>query len=120
MKMIVAIVQPQQLPDIKDALQAAGFNNMTCTNILGTVANQHEEHKYRGVSQDITLFQKLRIEIGVTDEQVQNVIESLSEGVNKSGDEYLEAGVGFHAMLANVQTSELGIAGHAHTNCQRD
>ena len=85
MKMIVAIVQPQQFPDIKDALLAAGFENMTCTNILGTVANQHEEYKYRGVSQDITLFQKLRIEIGVTDEQVQNVIESLSEGVNKSG-----------------------------------
>ena len=85
MKMIVAIVQPQQLPDIKDALQAAGFDNMTCTNILGTVANQHEEHKYRGVSQDITLFQKLRIEIGVTDEQVQNVVKALSEGANKSG-----------------------------------
>ena len=85
MKMIVAIVQPQQLPDIKEALQAAGFDNMTCTNILGTVANQHEEYKYRGVSQDITLFQKLRIEIGATDEQVQNVVKALSEGVNKSG-----------------------------------
>ena len=91
MKMIVAIVQPQQLPDIKDALLAAGFENMTCTNILGTVANQHEEHKYRGVSQDITLFQKLRIEIGVTDEQVQNVIDALSAGANKSGG----AGIAF-------------------------
>jgi nitrogen regulatory protein PII len=37
MKMIVAIVQPQQLPDIKEALLAAGFDNLTCTNILGTV-----------------------------------------------------------------------------------
>ena len=91
MKMIVAIVQPQQLPDIKDALLAAGFENMTCTNILGTVANQHEEYKYRGVSQDITLFQKLRIEIGVTDEQVQNVVDALSAGANKSSG----AGIAF-------------------------
>ncbi len=91
MKMIVAIVQPQQLPDIKDALLAAGFENMTCTNILGTVANQHEEYKYRGVSQDITLFQKLRIEIGVTDEQVQNVVDALSVGANKSSG----AGIAF-------------------------
>ena len=85
MKMIVAIVQPQQLPDIKDALQAAGFENMTCTNILGTVANQHEEYKYRGATQDITLFQKLRIEIGAPDEQVQNVVNALSEGAKLSG-----------------------------------
>ena len=85
MKMIVAIVQPQQLPDIKDALQAAGFEDMTCTNILGTVANQHEEYKYRGASQDITLFQKLRIEIGVNDERVQDAVDALSAGAVKSG-----------------------------------
>ena len=85
MKMVVAIVQPQQLPDIKEALQAAGFNDMTCTNILGTVANQHEEHKYRGATQDITLFQKLRIEIGVPDEQIEKVVDALSEGAQKSG-----------------------------------
>ena len=44
MKMIVAIVQPQQLPDIKEALNAAGINDTTCTNILGTVANQFGEY----------------------------------------------------------------------------
>ena len=85
MKMVVAIVQPQQLPDIKEALQAAGFNDMTCTNILGTVANQHEEHKYRGATQDITLFQKVRIEVGVPDEHVENIIDALSAGAQKSG-----------------------------------
>jgi len=85
MKMIIAIVQPQQLPDIKDALQSAGFNNLTCTNILGTVANQHEEHKYRGASQDITLFQKVRMEIGVNDDKVGEAIDALSSGARESG-----------------------------------
>ena len=85
MKMIVAIVQPQQLPDIKEALQSAGFNNLTCTNILGTVANQHEEHKYRGASQDITLFQKVRLEIGVNDDKVGEAIDALSSGAKESG-----------------------------------
>ncbi len=70
MKMIIAIVQPQQLPDIKEALLTAGFEHMTCTNILGTVANRHEEQKYRGASQEIFLFQKIRLEIGVADEKV--------------------------------------------------
>ena len=85
MKMIIAIVQPQQLPDIKEALQSAGFNDLTCTNILGTVANQHEEHKYRGASQEITLFQKVRMEIGVNDDKAEEAIDALSSGAKASG-----------------------------------
>jgi len=85
MKLVVAMIQPQQLPDIKEALQEKGFNDMTCTNVLGTVANQFEEHRYRGATQDITLFQKVRIEIGVSDERVEEVIEALSDGAKKSG-----------------------------------
>ncbi len=85
MKMIIAIVQPQQLLDIKEALHSAGFDNLTCTNILGTVANQHEEHKYRGASQEITLFQKIRMEIGVNDDKVGEVIDALSSGAKASG-----------------------------------
>ena len=85
MKMIIAIVQPQQLLDIKEALQSAGFDNLTCTNILGTVANQHEEHKYRGASQEITLFKKIRMEIGVNDDKVGKVLDALSSGAKESG-----------------------------------
>ncbi len=85
MKMIIASVQPQQLPDIKEALQPAGFEHMTCTNVLGTVANLHEEHKYRGASQEISLFQKVRLEIGVADEKVGEAIDALSLGARESG-----------------------------------
>ena len=106
MKMIVAIVQPQQLPDIKEALQAAGFDNLTCTNILGTVANQHEEHKYRGASQDITLFQKIRMEIGVNDDKVGDVIDALSSGAKVSGG----SGMAFVTDLADCV--ELGTGTH--------
>ncbi len=109
MKMVVAVVQPQQLPDIKDSLNAAGINDMTCTNILGTVANQFEEYKYRGVTQDITLFQKLRIEIGVPDEQVEKVIDALSEGAKKSGG----SGLAFVTDLidcVNLGTGEHGVS----------
>ena len=109
MKMVVAVVQPQQLPDIKESLNAAGVNDMTCTNILGTVANQFEEYKYRGVTQDITLFQKLRIEIGVPDEQVEMVIDALSEGAKKSGG----SGLAFVTDLidcVNLGTGEHGVS----------
>ncbi len=102
MKMIVAIVQPQQLPDIKEALQPTGFEDLTCTNILGTVANRHEEHKYRGASHDITLFQKIRLEIGVPDEKVGAAIDALSLGARESG------GSGLAFVTELVDCVELG------------
>ncbi len=106
MKMIIAIVQPQQLLDIKEALQSAGFSNLTCTNILGTVANQHEEHKYRGASQEITLFQKIRMEIGVNDDKVGEVLDALSSGAKASGG----SGMAFVTDLADCV--ELGTGAH--------
>ncbi len=109
MKMIVAIVQPQQLPDIKEALQTAGFEHLTCTNVLGTVANQHEEHKYRGASQVITLFQKVRLEIGVADEKVGKVIEALSSGAKESGG----SGLAFVTELADCVKLGTGVRGES-------
>ncbi len=109
MKMIVAIVQPQQLLDIKDALLAAGFDNLTCTNILGTVANQHEEHKYRGASQEITLFQKIRMEIGVNDGKVGEVLDALSSGAKESG------GSGMAFMTELFDCIELGTGAHGES-----
>ncbi len=109
MKMIIAIIQPQQLPDIKEALLTAGFENMTCTNILGTVANQHEEHKYRGVSQEIYLFQKIRLEIGVADEKVEELIEALSSGVKESGG----SGLAFVSELSDCVMLGTGVRGES-------
>lgn len=92
MKLVVAIIQPQQLPAIKDALKASEFENLTCTNILGTIPNSlgtipsiEEYRKFRGVDQEITLFQKVRVEIAVNDESLQRLIDALSEGGRASG-----------------------------------
>ena len=109
MKMIIAIVQPQQLLDIKEALQSAGFENLTCTNILGTVANQHEEHKYRGASQEITLFQKIRMEIGVNDDKVGEVLDALSSGAKESG------GSGMAFVTELFDCIELGTGAHGES-----
>ncbi|MCI0334806.1 MAG: transcriptional regulator [Planctomycetes bacterium] len=85
MKLVVAIIQPQQLPAIKDALKASEFENMTCTNILGTIPNVEEHHKFRGVGQEISLFQKVRVEIAVNDESLQRLVDAISQGGRASG-----------------------------------
>ncbi len=85
MKLVISIVQPQQLPAIKRALHAANFHDMTCTNILGTVPNIEEYQRFRGVEQEITLFQKIRIEIAVRNESLDAIIAAIIEGGRASG-----------------------------------
>ncbi len=49
MKMVVAIVQPQQFPAVKEALFEAQIKHLTATNILGTAPEGAEAHSFRGV-----------------------------------------------------------------------
>ncbi len=85
MKLIIAIFQPIQLPAVKRALKEAGFANLSFTNILGTVPNMHERQLFRGVEHDITMFPKIRIEIAVGDESVDQLIDAMIEGGRASG-----------------------------------
>jgi len=107
MKLVIAIVQPQQLPAIKRALHAANFHDMTCTNILGTVPNQEEHQQFRGVDHEITLFQKIRIEIAVRNESVDSIVAAIIEGGRASGGK----GKIFVADLADCVTVATGAHG---------
>ena len=84
MKLIVAVVQPQQLPAVKEALAAAQVKHLTCTNILGTT-HEAEHQVYRGVEHEVTLFQKVRIEIAVNEAFVEPTIEAITLGGRASG-----------------------------------
>ena len=107
MKLVIAIFQPIQLPAIKRALKEAGFANLSCTNILGTVPNMEEHQRFRGVEHEITLFQKIRIEIAVDDESVERLIDAMIEGGRASGG----AGKIFVAELHDCVTVKTGERG---------
>ena len=85
MKMVVAIVQPQQLPDVKQALFDAHVKHMTCTNILGTASEGAQRQTFRGVPHEVSLLQKVRIELILRDEMVDQAVGAIEEGASKSG-----------------------------------
>jgi len=85
MKLVVAIFQPIQLPAVKLALKEVGFANLSFTNILGTVPNMHEHQLFRGVEHEVTMFPKIRIEIAVNDESVEQLIDAMIKGGRASG-----------------------------------
>ena len=85
MKMVVAIIQPQQLPAVKRALFKSQIRHLTVTNILGTAPEGAAKHRFRGVEYEISLEQKIRLELPLKEEMVEPAIAAITEGGRESG-----------------------------------
>ncbi|MBA3066314.1 P-II family nitrogen regulator [bacterium] len=80
MKMIIAMIQPHKLPDVKKALYKADVFKMTVTNTLGCGQQRGYTETYRGVIHKVNLLKKVRIEIAVNDDFVEPTIEAIIKG----------------------------------------
>lgn len=112
MKLIIAIVQPHELPDIKEALLKCKIYKFTVSNVLGQGLELPLREIYRGIAHDIKLLKKVRIEIAVNDEFVESVIDAIC-GVAQKVDEDEGRGKIFIIPIAEcirIRTGEKGPA----------
>ncbi len=77
MKMIVAVVRPHRLQDVKEALADIGVVGLTVTDVRGAGRQRGQIERYRGSEYSIDLLAKIKLEIAVQDDQVEEVIESI-------------------------------------------
>ena len=77
MKLIIAIVQPEKLTDVKKALTEANVGKMTVSNVIGCGAQGGYTESYRGAATDINLLDKVRFEIAVNDNFVKPTIDAI-------------------------------------------
>ena len=80
MKMIVAMIQPHKLTDVKQALFDAQVYKMTVTNALGAGEQKGYTEAYRGVIMEVNLLKKVKIEISVNEEFVEPTIAAVIKG----------------------------------------
>jgi nitrogen regulatory protein P-II 2 len=80
MKMIMAIIQPNKLPDVKKALFDAKVGKMTVTNVIGCGQQAGYTESYRGNVIEVNLLKKIRLEIAVNEEYVKPTIEAVIKG----------------------------------------
>ena len=80
MKLIVAMIQPHKLPDVKQALFDAEIYKMTVTNALGCGQQRGFTEAYRGVIHTINLLKKMRIEVAVNEAFVESTIAAIVKG----------------------------------------
>jgi nitrogen regulatory protein PII len=84
MKLVVAVIRPEQLPSVKQTLFDAQIRHMTATTVQGT-GTRTEQSMYRGVAKEVSLFRRVRLEIAVNDDRLETAIEAISEGARQSG-----------------------------------
>ena len=67
MKLIIAIIKPFKLEEVKEALAAAGIEGMTVTEVKGFGRQKGHTELYRGAEYQVDFLPKLKLEIAVTD-----------------------------------------------------
>ena len=80
MKLIIAIIQPHRLDNVKEELYKAEVNLMTVSEILGHGRQKGVTEIYRGVKETGNLLRKLRLEIAVNENFVERTIQALVKG----------------------------------------
>ena len=108
MKMVVAIIKPFKLDDVRSALAEVGVQGITVTEVKGFGRQKGHTELYRGAEYVVDFLPKVKLELAVDDDQVDRVIEAIIETARtgKIGD-----GKIFVAELGQsvrIRTGELG------------
>lgn len=77
MKMIVAVIQPEKLDDVKQALFDIGIQKMTVSRVRGCGQQGGFEESYRGQVRKVNLLDKVRIEIALNQQYVDSAIQAI-------------------------------------------
>ena len=88
MKLVTAIIKPFKLDDVRDALSEVGVQGLTVTEVKGFGRQKGHTELYRGAEYVVDFLPKVKIELAVSDEMLEPVLDAISKTANtgKIGD----------------------------------
>lgn len=88
MKLITAVIKPFKLDEVRQALLSVGVTGLTVMDVKGYGRQKGHTELYRGSEYEVDLLPKTKIEIAVSDDKADEVIEAISTSANsnKIGD----------------------------------
>lgn len=88
MKLITAVIKPFKLDEVREALLGVGVAGLTVTDVKGYGRQKGHTELYRGSEYEVDLLPKTKIEIAVSDDKADEVVEAISTSANsnKIGD----------------------------------
>ena len=84
MQLIIAVIKPFKLDDVREALSRIGVQGMTVTEVKGFGRQKGHTELYRGAEYVVDFLPKIKIEVAVSDDQVDRVVEAIS-GTARTG-----------------------------------
>jgi nitrogen regulatory protein P-II 2 len=78
MKLVIAVIKPFKLDEVRDALTAIGIHGMTVTEVKGYGRQKGHMEIYRGAEYAVNFLPKLRLEVAVASEQLDQVMDALA------------------------------------------
>jgi nitrogen regulatory protein P-II 2 len=88
MKLVMAVIKPFKLDDVREALTALGVQGLTVTEVKGFGRQKGQTEIYRGAEYTVNFLPKVKIEVAVNDALMEPVIEAIHKAANtgKIGD----------------------------------
>lgn len=77
MKVVVAVIKPFKLEDVKDALEGIGVQGLTVSDARGFGRQKGHTEVYRGAEYQVDFLPKTRIEVAVDDDQADDVVKAI-------------------------------------------
>jgi nitrogen regulatory protein P-II 2 len=82
MKLVVAIIKPFKLDEVREALTALGIQGLTVSEVKGFGRQKGQTEIYRGAEYSVSFLPKVKVEVAVTDELADSVVDAVQKAAN--------------------------------------
>ena len=88
MKLVMAIIKPFKLDEVREAITALGIEGLTVTEVKGFGRQKGQTEIYRGTEYAVSFLPKIKIEVAADDSRVDQLVETIAKAANtgKIGD----------------------------------
>ena len=82
MKLVMPIIKPFKLDEVREALTSLGSQGLTASEVKGFGRQKGQTEIYRGAEYSVSFLPKVKIEVAVSDDQAEQVVESIQKAAN--------------------------------------
>ena len=109
MKLVVAVIKPFKLEEVKEALEGVGVQGMTVSDARGFGRQRGHTEVYRGAEYQVALLPKTRIEVAVDDDQVDDVVKAIVGAARTGSIGDGKVWVVPSEQVVRIRTGEMGV-----------
>ena len=82
MKLVVAIIKPFKLDEVREALTTLGIQGLTVSEVKGFGRQKGQTEIYRGAEYSVSFLPKVKVEVAVSEELAEQVVEAIQKAAN--------------------------------------